>query len=169
MAIETRSGVAAGGFLFAIACCWLYVVTPMDAKMKGRVHVKTSSGAWVVVGKEDGVLRLGGNTSRPETFTLVPLAADLVKLLLERPLTLEARQADHTYAPHQQLTRSGCRCSGYSNAHGFGAYCAAWEEKYESRWCYVDDDCAGKSVKGGSFGRKHERCDNLRHKSRHLC
>ena len=53
----------------------------------------------------------------------------------------------------------GCTCSGYSNEHGFGAQCAAWEAKLkhdQTPWCYVDDACpAGKA---GSFGHKHADC-----------
>jgi hypothetical protein len=114
--------------------------------------LQTHSGMWVTA-SPDGVLRLVGNGSKapPETFTVVPLPSDTVKLLLSRPRPLDTSEA--------MATRSGCLCSGFSNGHGFGSYCHSWESAYEAPWCYVDDDCIGKHVRGGSFGRKHERCD----------
>jgi len=53
----------------------------------------------------------------------------------------------------------GCNCSGYSNEHGYGAHCAAWEkqhDEWQTPWCYVDAACP--SGRSGSFGRKHADC-----------
>ena len=37
---------------------------------------------------------------------------------------------------------SGCNCSGYSNTHGFGAYCKGWEYEGQAAWCYLDTACS---------------------------
>ena len=32
------------------------------------------------------------------------------------------------WAKRKVVTESGCACSGFSNDHGFGAYCFPWED-----------------------------------------
>lgn len=56
--------------------------------------------------------------------------------------------------------RSACPCSGYSNAHGFGAYCRGWEVAGQTPWCYVHDNCSLASAQGngGSFGHRYLDC-----------
>ncbi len=55
--------------------------------------------------------------------------------------------------------RSGCRCSGYANKHGFGAHCKDWEYPGQAPWCYVDRACSGASITaGGSFGEPYDEC-----------
>ena len=55
--------------------------------------------------------------------------------------------------------RSGCRCSGYANKHGFGAHCKDWEYPGQTPWCYVDRACSGASITaGGSFGEPYDEC-----------
>ena len=60
----------------------------------------------------------------------------------------------------------GCRCSGYSNRHGYGGHCAAWEKALpggegQRPWCYVDEQCAQgvqNSRRRGSFGKVYAEC-----------
>jgi len=75
------------------------------------------------------------------------------------------------YAPGSVFVAPpGCKCTGYSNKHGFGASCAAWEAKVEggqdqTPWCYVDDACPtalGKGRRRGSFGKLYAECVFLR-------
>lgn len=55
----------------------------------------------------------------------------------------------------------GCRCSGYTNKHGYGAYCKAWEETLapgQIPWCYTFPNCTVSAKKKGSFGQSHVEC-----------
>ena len=69
------------------------------------------------------------------------------------------------FQPLQPLApRSGCACSGYKNAHGFGATCGGWEYAGQTPWCYVAPEChAAKGGGGanhpGSFGQPYEDCE----------
>ena len=121
----------------------------------GRALLKTSLGVHVTVLSNDGYLRLGSNSSGSGVFTVVPVSASMVDLLSS---VYRTDPVDSNGVRPMTLTRSGCKCSGFSNAHGFGAYCAAWEEDFQPPWCYVDDDCVAVSSKG-SFGLKSQRCD----------
>ncbi|KAL1508348.1 hypothetical protein AB1Y20_004458 [Prymnesium parvum] len=71
------------------------------------------------------------------------------------PPPFDARKARGTWVPP-----AGCECSGFSNRHGFGAHCFAWEAKLaptQLPWCYVNDNCTA-GVRRGSFGRPHADC-----------
>lgn len=56
----------------------------------------------------------------------------------------------------------GCACSGFSNKHGFGASCFAWEVGLEGAsktpWCYVNSDCPSAQGRKGSFGKQYADC-----------
>ena len=68
------------------------------------------------------------------------------------------RRRVSSWQPRQE---PGCGCTGQKNAHGFGAFCKAWEEGLDPNqtpWCYVGDGCAAKDVRRGSFGKKHIDC-----------
>jgi hypothetical protein len=117
-----------------------------------RIRMQTSAGQSLTV-SADGVLHIGSrNGSQPEIFLVVPLDAGFANLLLRE----KAREVE-TVDRQQATTRSGCKCIGIVNAHGFGGYCHSWEEQYQAPWCYVGDECPVK--RKGSFGLKHERCD----------
>ena len=85
-----------------------------------------------------------------------------------RELSREPRSADASYtydddrpASWQPRKEAGCKCSGYKNAHGFGAYCKAWEEGLDPNqtpWCYVSAACAADDVQRGSFGERFLNC-----------
>ena len=60
--------------------------------------------------------------------------------------------------------RSGCACSGYKNAHGFGAHCEGWEFAGQTPWCYVSPEChkargGDEAAVQGSFGQPYEDCE----------
>ena len=56
----------------------------------------------------------------------------------------------------------GCACSGFSNKHGYGSSCKAWEEQQapgQTPWCYTYANCSSIGVRKGSFGRPHVECE----------
>ena len=60
---------------------------------------------------------------------------------------------------------AGCKCTGFSNKHGYGASCRAWEShlpggETQLPWCYVNDACTASGVvrKRGNFGKVHSEC-----------
>ena len=63
---------------------------------------------------------------------------------------------------------SGCNCSGFSSALGYGSSCKGWEYEGQAPWCYVARDChlLGGGAAGsrwarndnGSFGQPYEQC-----------
>ena len=56
----------------------------------------------------------------------------------------------------------GCACSGYSNKHGYGASCKAWEDAIapgQTPWCYTHANCSSVLVRKGSFGHRHVDCE----------
>ena len=131
---------------------------PPSAGRQRMVRVRTHAGAALAVSPTDGIVRVvggRGSTSENDTFLLMPLASNMVDLLLRertRELALDAQRST--------TTRSGCKCLGFANAYGFGGYCHAWEETYQSPWCYVDETCpVSERSNKGSFGILHERCD----------
>ena len=78
------------------------------------------------------------------------------------------RQADDSYTYDESTpvawkprTEAGCQCTGYKNAHGFGAHCKAWEEGLDPNqtpWCYVSTTCRADDVRRGSFGEAFVNC-----------
>eukprot|EP00966_Prymnesium_polylepis_P134128 3100416-Prymnesium_polylepis.1 len=114
-----------------------------------------STGKYLEVSLDDGLLRATAdspNVARAQFRALV-LGAGTVKAL--RIGSLKVSHAAEKWNPNvKMVTKSGCRCSGFSNEHGFGRYCHPWETEWQQPWCYVDDACAVGAV--GSFTRKHE-------------
>ena len=66
------------------------------------------------------------------------------------------------WAPTVWVPPPPCGCSGYSNKHGYGAHCKAWEEAIapgQLPWCYVHPNCTADGVsKRGSFGEPFVDC-----------
>ena len=81
------------------------------------------------------------------------LLSDSLDMLADAMRTANAAE----WAQRKTTTQSGCRCSGYSNDHGFGSYCYGWEFEAQVPWCYVTEECKSEQVVG-SFGRKFEDC-----------
>lgn len=107
----------------------------------------------------DGRLRATAATftaNKTAVFRVMLLTRPLVDMLLDSMSTANTA----LWARRHHRTSSGCACSGYSNDHGFGAYCYGWEYETQVPWCYVDGSCASQETKG-SFGRKYADCDLL--------
>lgn len=148
----------------AIVCAVvLYVTMPRDAApefdfggVSSIVALRSlANGKFVEVSLEDGLLRATAEdaSSARAQFRALVLGAGTVKAL--RIGSLKASHAAEKWNSNvKMVTKSGCRCSGFSNEHGFGRYCYPWETEWQAPWCYVSDTCAGSSV--GSFSRRHE-------------
>ena len=53
-------------------------------------------------------------------------------------LARSAREIDTRsgrFTGRRMVTFSGCQCSGFSNAHGFGRFCHPWEDSNQEAWC----------------------------------
>jgi hypothetical protein len=151
------------------------------------------AGKYLEVSPRDGRLRATADkpTNRTALFRVMVLTAPMVDILLDAAHT--ANSAEWSKRRHwtgPRLTENGtsspddkgCQCSGYSNDHGFGAYCfgcaprprdrgaaatvapdggvlaragarASWEYEAQAPWCYVTDGCTAQETRG-SFGRK---------------
>ena len=72
-------------------------------------------------------------------FRVLVLSSATVRALRLAAASREAFSEEHE---HRGRTRSGCRCSGFSNEHGFGRYCHPWESRVQVPWCYVDAACS---------------------------
>lgn len=77
-----------------------------------------------------------------------------------RALAKSAQEIDrHSYqfTGRAMASGTGCACSGFSNAHGFGRFCHPWESDDQEPWCYVNASCAAATARG-SFGKRFESC-----------
>jgi hypothetical protein len=61
-------------------------------------------------------------------------------------------------------TPANCPCSGYSNKHGFGAFCKGWEVEGQVPWCYVHHNCTAPVV-GGTFKHPFLQCTKAPNRS----
>jgi hypothetical protein len=115
-----------------------------------------STGAFLHVSLEDGLLKAGAKTASDTVshFYLVPVTDATVASL--RVSAAATAKLASKWEDIKTVSRSGCNCTGFSNEHGFGRYCHSWELSYQDAWCYVDETCQGG--KKGSFGRRHEVC-----------
>ena len=85
-----------------------------------------SSRAYLQLSTQDGLLRASA-TSADEvgtSFRVLVLSSSTVRALRLAAASREAFSEDHD---HKGRTKSGCRCSGFSNEHGFGRFCHPWE------------------------------------------
>lgn len=55
-------------------------------------------------------------------------------------------------------TPSKCACTGYSNKHGYGAYCKAWEVPEQTPWCYIGEGCPLPASGLGTFKHRFLEC-----------
>jgi hypothetical protein len=113
------------------------------------------AGRYVELFGADGVALAAGRsaTAPGARFRMLSVGAGTVTRLRE-----QAAAHEWAMASHKMQTRSGCRCTGFSNGHGFGRYCHGWESAWEDPWCYVNETCSSATVKRGSFGRNSETC-----------
>lgn len=139
---------------------WSMSPSELDVGRATLVTLRSrATNKFVEVSAADGLLRVSANVSGPATrFRMLTVAPSTVARLRQLSLTFERTQVKAGRNGHSMVTRSGCKCSGFSNEHGFGRFCHAWETKWQDKWCYVEDSCTSRSVKKGSFGRRHDVC-----------
>lgn len=84
------------------------------------------------------------------------LDVDTVAALMRSANSIDAKSEKFT--GRRMVSASGCKCTGFSNAHGLGRFCHPWEDANQEAWCYVADNCTSATSRG-SFGRRYESCD----------
>ena len=89
-------------------------------------------------------------------WRVLVLDTDTVSALLRSARSID--EHSEKFTGRKMLSASGCKCSGFSNAHGLGRFCHPWEDPMQEAWCYVSDNCSSASSRG-SFGRRYEACD----------
>ena len=123
-------------------------------------------------------LFFASNHSKPARFRQVDVSPAMVRSLFQQAVRSDAAASKVGLGGVKVTTRSGCKCTGFSNEHGFGRYCHPWEDPHQDPWCYVDELCGSSfnlsrvqtsrlsatltagpsSGKRGSFGRRFEPC-----------
>ena len=163
------SAIACGGLLLFTA-----VATTGDSSIRtflpkeGEIVAIRSAhaGKYLEVSPHDG--RLRATATRPVNhtalFRIMILPNSMVELLIDASRTANSAQwAQRRHWTGGDGPGSGCQCSGYSNDHGFGAYCYGWEYEMQAPWCYVTEACsATDTFVKGSFGRKYADCVPLK-------
>ena len=89
-------------------------------------------------------------------WRVLVLDKDTVAALLQSARSIDSHS--ERFTGRKMATASGCRCSGFSNAHGLGRFCHSWEDPMQESWCYVGDNCSS-ATSSGSFGRRFESCE----------
>ena len=160
----------------AVACASLLMFAGMSmsdgpartfAPKEGEIVAIRSrhTGKYFEVSPEDGRLRATANSTSNNTarFRVMLLSSAVVEILVDSmiPANTAAWSKRRHFAGSNAST--GCKCSGYANDHGFGAYCYGWEYESQTPWCYVADSCESTGDMGmgelrGSFGRKYADC-----------
>ena len=92
-----------------------------------------STGAFLHVSLDDGLLKAGAKTASDKVshFYLVPVTEATVASL--RVAAAATAKLASKWEDIKTVSRSGCNCTGFSNEHGFGRYCHAWELPYQAR------------------------------------
>lgn len=125
----------------------------------------THAGRYLEVSPHDGRLRATAvkATNNTALFRVMILSSSMVELLIDASRTANSAQwAKRRHWTGAAGPGSGCQCSGYSNDHGFGAYCFGWEYESQMPWCYVTEACSAEEASlKGSFGRKYADCAPL--------
>ena len=122
------------------------------------VALKAANGKYLEVSSEDGMLRATAESAR--TNVTAKFRVHVLSTATVSGLKLaSAAAAPWDEANGGTTTASGCKCTGFSNEHGFGRYCHPWESDMQVPWCYVSSDCAASQL--GSFGRRHAQCSLL--------
>ncbi len=143
--------------VFAVRVVREETVTHLFQPKDGEVVAIKSmqNGKYFEVSPTDG--RLYASASKPVNktalFRVMLLSKPMVDMLADAMRTTNVAK----WSRRKMSTKSGCKCSGFSNDHGFGSHCYSWEFASQAPWCYVGDDCKGDGLKG-SFGRKFEEC-----------
>ena len=135
---------------FQLGSSTLVTIRSLHASGSGKAS------PYLQLSARDGLLRASAASPHEvgSVFRVLVLSSATVRALR---LAAASRQRFSEEHEHKGRTRSGCRCSGFSNEHGYGRFCHPWENSFQPPWCYVDGACAAAEV-AGSFGRRHEEC-----------
>ena len=90
-----------------------------------------STGLFLHVSLDDGLLKAGSKTAsdKESHFYVVPVTEATVASL--RAAAAATAKLASKWEDIKTVSRSGCNCTGFSNEHGFGRYCHAWELSYQ--------------------------------------
>ena len=144
------TGVACGGLLLFTA---LFsndglLSEPVFRPKEGEIVALYSkhSGKYLEVSQEDGKMRATASkpVNKSALFRVMLLPPAVVDILIDAANT--ANSAEWSRRRHWTGPRfdengtampedKGCQCSGYSNDHGFGAFCFGWEYESQTPWC----------------------------------
>ena len=148
--------------LFAVSAVALYWTRAREAAPEfdfgGILSIvalrSLATGKYLEVSLDDGLLRATADkpTDARAQFRVLVLGAGTVKAL-RIGSTRVSHAAEKWNNNVKMVTKSGCRCSGFSNEHGLGRYCHPWETEWQAPWCYVSNTCEGATT--GSFSRRH--------------
>ena len=85
-----------------------------------------AQGKYLQLSTQDGLLRASAASSSDlgAVFRVLVLSSGTVRALR---LAAQSRERFSEAHEHKGRTKSGCRCSGFSNEHGFGRFCHPWE------------------------------------------
>ena len=107
--------------------------------------------------KSGRVIASAVSADAPATqWRVLVLDSNTVAALLRSAQKIDERST--AFNGRRMVSASGCSCSGFSNVHGLGRFCHAWEDPMQEAWCYVFDNCSSATSRG-SFGRRWESCD----------
>lgn len=116
-----------------------------------------ATGKYLEVQPASGRVLASAASSEPlaTRWRVLLLDTDTVAALLRSAQKVDERST--TFTGRRMVSQSGCTCSGFSNAHGFGRFCHPWEDPMQEEWCYVNNNCSSATSRG-SFGRRYEAC-----------
>ena len=152
--LRTKLVVATGTACFALLVVFTSLsaeeIKPSYLPKEGEVVAILSrhNGRFLEVSPHDGRLRA---TAQPLTkkdalppktalFRVMLLTTPMVHMLIDSMRTANSaewsKRRHWTGMPpaHNSSGDPGCQCSGYSNDHGFGAYCYGWEYEGQMPW-----------------------------------
>ena len=135
------TGVACAGLLIFTAVTSSDGAAPMFKPKEGEVVAIYSkhAGKYLEVSPHDGRLRATAlkPNNRTALFRVMLLTQPMFDILIAAARTANTAQWSkrrHFTGANETDAKAGCQCSGYSNDHGFGAYCFGWEYEAQTPW-----------------------------------
>ena len=128
------------GGLCALATLAIAGITGYPGGSAGSISLSTgqpvalssrSTGLFLHVSLDDGLLKACSKTAsdKESHFYVVPVTEATVASL--RVAAAATAKLASKWEDIKTVSRSGCNCTGFSNEHGFGRYCHAWELSYQ--------------------------------------
>ena len=113
---------------------------PRDGELVAIRSVR--NGKYLEVSPRDGRLRASAASpsNRTALFRVMLLSTPMVHILVDSMRTANSaewsKRRHWTGVPPSANSSAdpGCQCTGYSNDHGFGAYCYGWEYESQIPW-----------------------------------